>query len=360
MHSWQNSDMHKPRPKSHTLRLLLLLICKGTLVSVHAETYEPPRTSWGVPDMQGVWDFRTLTPMERPLEFGEKAVLTSAEAEALLTKILPPDRKDEPTGVPLQDVEGYNSFWLDAGENLDSEMRTSLIIDPPNGRLPERIASADERRLAQNIKRKPPVRDILSYSVGPEYLHEHPESLGLSERCLIGFNAGPPIIPSAYNNNLRIVQSPDHFLMVTEMVHDARIVPTSGQPQLPGGVRQWLGSSRGSWEDQTFVVETANFTDKTPAFQLPIVDVSAVDGVLGSGLDLHLVERFTHISDDLLSYEATVTAPESFKHPFTYRVLMRRSNEKIFEYACHEGNYAMGGILRGARLREQEVSAGLD
>ena len=340
---------------------LLLSVLPVLLVSAvtggHAETYDPPQTAWDEPNLQGVWDFRSLTPMERPVEFGDKAVLSQAEAKALLARILPPDRKDEPSGVATQDVEGDNAFWLDAGESLDSEMRTSLIIDPPDGRLPERVATAETRRLAQNQQRTAPVRDVLSYSVGPNYVHAHPESLGLSERCLLGFNAGPPIIPSAYNNNLRIVQSPGYVVLVTEMVHDARIVPTDGQAHLPVAIRQWLGSSRGYWDGRTFVVETTNFTDKTPAFHLPIIDVANVEGVLGSGLNLHLVERFTRVADDQLSYEATVTAPDSFTRPFTYRVLMRRSSQKMFEYACHEGNYAMGGILRGARLSEQESRA---
>ncbi len=352
--------MLSPHPLTQILCFSLLLTCWGNGALADVDTFNPPRTSWGDPDMQGVWDFRTLTPMERPLEFGEKAVLSREEAQALLAKILPPDRKDEPTGIATQDVEGYNSFWLDAGETLDREMRTSLIVDPPDGRLPERVAAAEARRVAQNKRRTPPVRDVLSYSVGPNYVHGHPESLGLSERCLIGFNAGPPIIPSAYNNNLRIVQTPGNVLLVTEMVHDARVIPTDGRPHLPSDIRQWLGSSRGYWEGQSFVIESSNFTDKTPAFHLPIVDINAAEGVLGSGLNLRLVERFTRVGEDQLSYEATVIAPDSFKQPFTYRVLMRRSEEKMFEYACHEGNYAMGGILRGARLREREMSAGLE
>ena len=337
----------------------LIAILSFFLLSASAYATDD-KTGWGVPNLQGVWDFRTLTPMERPEAFGDKAVLTQEEAAALLNAIRPPDQKDEPTGVPSQDVEGYNSFWLDPGENLDKELRTSLIIDPPNGRLPERVEAAEAQRIEQNKKRTMPVRDVLSYSVGPSYLHEHPESLGLSERCLIGFNAGPPIAPSAYNNNLRIVQSPGYLLLVTEMVHDARIVPTDGRPQLPNNITQWLGSSRGYWDGETFVVETSNFTDKTPAFHLPITDIMTAEGVLGSGSNLDLVERFTLVSENELSYEATVTALDSFKAPFTFRVLMRRSNEKMFEYACHEGNYAMGGILRGARLQESEATAGLD
>lgn len=339
--------------------LLLPLMVGTTPVASHGDAATPrPETPWGTPDLQGVWDFRSLTPLQRPPEFGDKAVLTPAEAQALLKKILPADRVDEPSGVPQQDVERYNDFWLDAGEQLDKELRTSLIIEPANGRLPQRIAAAEAQRLAQNKQREAPVRDILSYSVGPQYLHDHPESLGLSERCLVGFNAGPPIMPSAYNNNLRIVQTPTHVMVMTEMVHDARIIPTDGRPALPEHVRQWYGSSSGRWEGQTLVVETTNFTDKTPGFHLPVqFEDPSGNGVLGSGLNLKVTERFSLNDTQELVYEATVDAPDSFKQPFTMRVVMRPTKEKIFEYACHEGNYAMGGILRGARLREREMAS---
>ena len=307
------------------------------------------------PDLSGVWNFSALTPLERPLEFGDKAVLTPAEAKTFLKKILPPDKVDEPTGIAELDVEVYNDFWFDAGEHLDAELRTSLIIDPPNGRLPARVAAAEAHRVAQSNKRAPPVRDITSFSVGPDYLHEHPESLGLSERCLVGFNAGPPITPSYYNNNLRIVQTDDYVMMMTEMVHDARIIPTDRRPHLPDDILQWLGSSRGHWEGDTLVVETTNFTDKTPVFTLPInIFEKEVNGALGSGKDLHVIERFSMTEEGLLRYEATLTAPNTFALPFTVRVSMHPSNDKIYEYACHEGNYAMGGVLRGARLREAE------
>ena len=341
----------------HPLILIILFASVSVLAQAKPDgsNFVPPKTAWGAPDLQGVWDFRTLTPLERPLEFGDKAVLAPAEAKALLDKILPPDRVDEPTGIATQDVEGYNAFWLDAGESLDKEMRTSLIVDPPNGRLPDVLPEANARRLAQNKQRSAPVRDILSYSVGPNYLHQHPESLGLSERCLVGFNAGPPITPSAYNNNLRIIQTPNSVLLVTEMIHEARIIPTDGRPHLPEDIRQWAGSSRGYWEGNTLVVETKNFTDKTPAFHLPVqFDKPDVNGVLGSAKNMRLVERFTRTRDGQLSYVTTVDDPESFTQPFTIRVAMQSSDDKLYEYACHEGNYAMGGILRGARLRERE------
>jgi hypothetical protein len=330
---------------------LVTVLCAAT-----ASAQSPPTTPWGAPDLQGVWDFRSLTPLERPREFGDKAVLTPAEAQAILASLRPADYVDAPSGIPEQDVERYNDFWLDVGDKFDKELRTSLIVDPPNGRLPARRPAAEAARVAQNNKRRAPVRDILSYSVGPDYLHEDPESLGLSERCLVGFNAGPPIMPSAYNNNLRIVQTPDHVMIMTEMVHDARIIPTDGRPQLPADIRQWYGSSRGYWDGAVLVVETTNFTDKTPGFHLPVVpQAGTINGVLGSGLNLRVEERFSrNVTGDLV-YEATIDAADSFEAPFTMRVVMRRSDEKIYEYACHEGNYAMGGILRGARLQESEM-----
>ena len=209
--------------------------------------------------------------------------------------------------------------------------------------------------LAQNKARRAPVRDILSYSVGPDYLHANPESLGLSERCLVGFNAGPPLVPGPYNNNLRIVQTPQHVMLMTEMVHDVRIIPTGGRPALPKGINQWYGSSVGRWQGDTLIVTTSNFTDKTPVFQLP-VDVTRpeVNGVVGSAADMTLVERFTPTAAGQLRYEATVEEPNSFARPFTLRLVLQSTRDRIFEYACHEGNYAMGGILRGARLRERE------
>ncbi len=341
--------------------LILVILLAAISAQIQAKTdesaYVPVKTPWGTPDLEGVWNFSTLTPLERPLELGDKAFLTAEEASALLNKILPPDRVDEPTGVAVQDVERYNDFWLDAGESLDKELRTSLIVDPINGRLPEVLPEANARRLAQNKQRSAPVRDVLSYSVGPNYLHQDPETLGLSERCLLGFNAGPPITPSAYNNNLRIVQTPTHVVLMTEMIHDARIIPTDGRPQLPEEIRRWYGSSRGYWEGNTLVIETTHFTDKTPAFHLPVqFENPGANGVVGSGLNLRITERFTRTDDGQLSYEATVDAPDSFEQPFTLRVIMQSSEHRIFEYACHEGNYAMGGILRGARLHERENS----
>ena len=204
--------------------------------------------------------------------------------------------------------------------------------------------------------RTPPVRDLFSYSADPtQYRPAGPESLGLSERCLVGFNAGPPLMPSGYDNNLRIVQTPDYEVFVTEMIHTARIVPLDNRPHLLSNITRWSGSSRGRWEGNTLIVETTNFTDKTPGFQLPVVVVNPQEaGAVGSGINLHLVERFTPTRAGRLEYEYTLTDPHTFVQPFTVRFTMRATDDQIYEYACHEGNYAMQGILKGARLLESE------
>ena len=188
--------------------------------------------------------------------------------------------------------------------------------------------------------------------VGSDYMFAGPESLGLSDRCLQSPNAGPPISPGPYNNNLRIIQTQDHVVLFTEMIHDARIVPTDGRPRLPDGLGQWMGSSRGHWEDDTLVVETTNITDKKNAFEIPGTTPS-----IGTGSDLHLVERFTRLDDQRLNYEYTVTAPLSFTRPFTVRMTMKSTEAKMFEYACHEGNYSLKNIIRGSRVKESEIRA---
>ena len=338
--------------------LLIVVGALGVAASARADgaKFEPEQTAWGTPDIDGVWNFSTLTPIERPLAFGDKAVLTPKEAKDLLDEIRRTSPPDKPTGVAKLDVEGYNNFWFEPGDSLDKERRTSLITDPPTGRLPEIVPAARERMLAQNKQRQAPVRDILSYSVGPEYLHADPESLGLSERCLVGFNAGPPLTPGPYNNNLRIVQTPDHVVLMTEMVHDARVVTMDSELRPEDDVRQWYGVSRGHWDGNTLVVETTNFTDKTPVFQLPVkVTDPSANGVVGSARDMVVVERFTPSAEGQLHYDATVVAPKSFVQPFTLRLALQSTQDRIYEYACHEGNYALGGILRGARLREQSA-----
>jgi hypothetical protein len=302
-----------------------------------------PRTANGQPDLQGIWSFATVTPLERPRELADKETLTEEEAVAYAKRQVELQNKDNRSRAAALDVEtAYNDFWWDSGTRVIGTRRTSLVIDPPDGRIPPLTAEAQARIKAP---RQRPVRERVVIG-GPA---EGPEDLGLSERCIIGFNSGPPILPSAYNNNLQIFQSPGHVAIHTEMVHEARIVPLDGRPHLPQNVRQWLGDSRGRWEGNTLVVETTNFTDK-----------SAFSGNLimrgGASDQMRLVERFTRVSRDMLLYEFTVTDPTTWTRPWTAQVPMTRSEEKMFEYACHEGNYGMRNLLAGARAQEKAAA----
>ena len=196
------------------------------------------RTPWGAPNLGGVWDFRTLTPLERPEVLGEKAVLTPEEAAAFRKQVLESRNADRRDGGAARDVErAYNDFWWDYGDSLTEDLRTSLIVDPPNGRIPQRVAGVDEADDARRAARRRPVRERVVFG-SPAH---GPEDLGLSERCMLGFNAGPPMLPSAYNNNIQILQTRDHVVILNEMIHDARIVPLGDKPHLPGSIRQWLG-----------------------------------------------------------------------------------------------------------------------
>ena len=346
------------------VKQFLLLIIPVLLVTACSESsqtsgikYEPTRNAQGHPNIQGTWDFRTLTPLERPKALADKAVFSAEEAETFRQTAIAINDTDNKKDLNLPaefDVEvPYNSFWLDYGTAMNEDQRTSLIVDPSNGRLPELTSEAIAGMEAARA-RVAPVREFVSIGL-PTFRPEGPEVLGLSERCMVGFNAGPPLIPSAYNNNLRIVQAPNHVLLFTEMIHDARIVPIDGSPHLPSDLQKWSGDSRGHWEGNTLVVETTNFTDKTPTFQLPL-DLTApeMNGTVGSGRNLHLTERFTLASESRLIYEYTVNDPTTFTTPFTVVIPMRATEDQIFEYACHEGNHAMEGMLKGARTLEKE------
>ena len=335
--------------------LCLILFAAGA----QAETL---KTSWGDPDIGGTWDFRTLTPLERPAALQDKAVLTPSEARAFRAQaeaLLRGDGRGARDNAAV-DLEGsYNDFWFDWGEDLNEDLRTSLIIDPPNGRLPPLTEAAKARLREQNEMRTPPVRDMFSYSADvSRFRPPGPESLGLSERCLMGFNAGPPLVPGAYNNNLRIVQTPDHVLLVTEMIHNARVVPLNGRPHLPATMTQWYGDSSGWWEGDTLVVQTRNFSAKAPVFQMPADLTNAqAAGAVGNKNDLVLIEKFTPTAAGSLTYEYTIDDPATFTRPFTVSIPMKSTDAHMFEYACHEGNYAIGGMLRGARLLEHEDAA---
>ncbi len=305
--------------------------------SAASDAWTGPATPWGDPDLQGIWDFRTITPMERPAELAGKAVLTAEEAadfEARENRRLNRDLVDPEKGGAIYPPESeggvvpYNEFWYDRGNSLVEDRRTSLIVDPPDGRIPPLTAAAAERVAARSA-----------------YLRDHPadswHDRSLGDRCILGFNAGPPMVPSAYNNNVQLLQTPDHVVILNEMVHNARIVPLDGRPH--GTVRQWVGDSRAHWEDATLVVETRGFGD--------LVGFRG-----GATANLRVVERFTLVGAEGLRYEFTLEDPETWTRPWTAVVPMKRTPGPMFEYACHEGNYAMDGILGGARAEERAAA----
>ena len=282
------------------------------------------------PDLSGTWSFSTLTALERPAEFAGKEFLTEAEAAAFARRTMERNNRDNrDTSNRDADVGGaYNEFWWDRGTTVarvGGKYRTSLIVDPPDGRVPALTAPAQERAAARAAERRAHPAD-------------GPEDRSLGERCLM-FNAGPPMLPGPYNNFMQIIQTRDHVVIYNEMIHDARVIPLDGRPHAAATARFWLGDSRGRWEGQTLVVDTTNFTDKT--------------NVRGSGPNLHLIERFTRSDAGTLLYEFSVDDPSSFVKPWSAALPMRKTADQLFEYACHEGNHALQGILRGARFEEK-------
>ena len=319
--------------------------------------FATPRTADGQPDLQGVWDFRTLTPLQRPEDRGTQATLTEEEAAAIeqesAQSAIDADQPSEVRTEPLPvggNVGGYNNFWFDRGAGVVDDRRTSLISDPPDGRVPMLQPGYEmvELSLGEDRPGTRPVR-VRAAGIGADSY----EDRGLAERCLLGFNSGPPIVPAGYNQNLQIFQTADHVVILHEMVHDARIVPLDGRAHVSDNVRQWMGNSRGSWDGDTLVVETRNFTDKTSSFS-PSVTMAA-----GNGSTLHLTERFSRVAEDTLLYEFTVDDLTTFTKPFSASIPMKRG-EALFEYACHEGNYGLLNILAGARQEEREASRDQD
>lgn len=313
--------------------LITLAVCVGAFaaVSVGAQTqpenWTPPRTASGAPDLQGVWDFRSLTPMERPAGLAEKAVLTAEEAAGFAAARTEANAAlDEE--LPFDTVGNYNQFWMDHGTRATN--RTSLVVDPLDGRIPALTPEGEARRVAgteegRGRRRHTPTPGGFVEDLGPG---------GLQVRCILGFNSGPPMTPSAYNNNMQLIQTADHVVVLNEMVHNARIIPLDGRPH--AGIAQWVGDSRGHWEGDTLVVETTGFLRET-AFQSSLTTS-----------DLTLVERFTRVSPDVLMYEATVDDPNVWTKPWTYSIPMAKSDQSLYEYACHEGNYGLSNILAGA------------
>ena len=312
-------------------RLLTVLAAVAAIAAftpVAADAQSVPRTAWGAPDLQGVWDFRSLTPMERPDDLADTAVFTAEEAAEFSEESIRRRSRDNDTSGR---VVPYNDFWFDEGTSVTTE-RTSLVVDPPDGRIPAMTSSAMKRREAAAMARQ----GVGGHEPTPGGFVEDLGPGGLQVRCILGFNSGPPMAPSAYNNNVQLLQTEDMVVLFAEMNHDARFVYLDERPELDADIRQWHGDSRGYWDGDTLVVETRNFLRETN-FQRG-----------ATTQHLTLTERFTRVSEDVLQYDVTVDDPTVWTTAWTYSVPMQRNEQPLYEYACHEGNYGLYNILAGA------------
>jgi hypothetical protein len=319
-----------------------LALALGAAAPAAAQNSKAPKTPWGKPDLTGLWDFRTITPLERPASMADREFLTEAEAAKLEQDTI--DRNAEIDSRPAERTTAggnvdrradgtpgfYNNFWLDGGTKPVASRRTSLVVDPPNGRVPPLTPAAQKRTEERRA-----------------YLKQHPadgpEDRSSSDRCIVGFNAGPPLSPGGYNQNMQVVQTRDHVILVTEMVHTARIVPLDGRPQLSNSFRHWSGEARGRWEGDTLVIETTNFRPDR--------------GWRGSTGNMKLVERLTRLDAETLEYKYTVIDPDTWTSPWTAAIPLRLADQPSYEYACHEGNHSMQGILAGQRTEDKEAAA---
>ena len=321
--------------------LVAISILAGGQSAAGAQTPLPqgdiPRTAWGAPDLQGVYDFGTATPFQRPAELAGRAELTAEEAA--VQEQLNAQRFADGVNTDNLTPPNYNNFWFDNGSTVLPTRQTSLIVDPPDGRLPPFTAGEERKAEAERVAGGLPARMHFG-GVGVD----GPEQRGLGERCLLGFNSGPPVMPSAYNNYLQVFQTPDHVAILTEMVHEVRIVPLETPHQPPGRIPQWLGRSRGWWEDETLVIETTTFHDQR--------GFSLGTRAVGPSPRLRLIERLTRVDAGTLLYEYTYDDPEVFARAFSVSIPLRRTDSAVFEYACHEGNYGLLNILEGARAEE--------
>ncbi|GJM11864.1 MAG: hypothetical protein DHS20C12_02670 [Pseudohongiella sp.] len=323
--------------RQRSLSLLFFLLLPATQVCVAAEAYETPRTEWGLPDLQGVWNFSSDVPMQRPEQFGERQFLTDEEITAAQSRRFRVGPSDE----PVKSASGVEAFYNDTMwmENVRGEgrVRTSRIVHPTNGRIPPLALGVDNVPGGEvETAGLRPVRFVIG-GIG----RDGPEDRGLSERCLVGFNAGPPLAPSVYNNNLQIIQNRDHVVIMTEMIHDARIVRLANGPLLDDELTLWSGDSRGHWDGDTLVVLTRNFNGLTQSF----------DGY-GTSKDKLLTERFTRLGPRTIDYEFTIDDPSTFTDRLTAVMPITKVDAQLYEYACHEGNYGMANMLRGARRRD--------
>ena len=318
------------------VRVLAILIALGLLapIGADAQSSSVPRLPDGKPDLQGVWDFSSVTPLQRPEELADKEFLTEEDAAALEARAAGRVDTAPPPGSP----GAYNRFWFADGTTVVGTRRSSLIIDPPNGRLPSYTDLGRARMQARAEAR--------GRNAGPE-------DRDVDERCILGFNSGPPMLPGAYNNYMQLFQGDNQVAILNEMVNDVRIVPVDGRPALASHIQQWRGDSRGRWEGDTLVVETRNFRDIGTAHPAP--NMALLEAL---GPDMHLVERFSRRDADTLLYQFTVTDLTGFNEPWSVEMTMTRKDDRLYEYACHEGNYGLYNILAGAQADYRAAQSG--
>ena len=300
-----------------------------------------PRTGWGAPDLQGVYDFGTATPFQRPTELAGRAELT--DEEVAVQEQINAAQFAEGFNTDNLTPPNYNNFWFDNGSGVLPTRQSSLIVDPPDGRIPAFTPQQERRFEAERAAGGLPARMHFG-GIGVD----GPEDRGLGERCLLGFNSGPPLMPSAYNNYMQVFQTRDHVVILAEMVHEARIVPLDGREQLPRHIPQWLGDSRGRWEGDTLVIVTENFKADR--------GFSLGGRSFGPTERTQLTERLTRIDAATLLYEYTFDDSDVFASTFSVSIPLRRTDNAVFEYACHEGNYGLMNILEGARAEEAAAS----
>ena len=299
---------------------------------------EIPLNPWGKPSLEGVWNFSSNVPMQRPRRFGDREFMTAEEIAQLNQRLAARDAaSDQAVPSGPGNPGAYNDFWVESA-GITDYIRTSHLVYPADGRLPARVEEVDSIAggLGDDVSGVRPVRFVVG-----GISKDGPEDRGLSERCIVGFNSGPPFVPSLYNNNVQLVQNEDHVVILTEMIHDARVVPIGEQAPLDDDIGLWSGSARGHWESDTLVVVTKNFNGLTKSFS-----------AFGTSTEKVLTEKFTRIDAVTVNYEFTVDDPATFTDRFTAVVPMTRVAGDLHEYACHEGNYGMENTLAGARVEE--------
>jgi len=293
------------------------------------KTWTPPHTPYGQPDLEGIWSNATVTPLERPRELGDKRFFTEKEAAVYAKQMVQHNNADNrPEDAEADVALAYNDTWYDRGNKVVPALRTSLIVDPPDGRIPPLTPEAQKRVAA---------RDEIRRKRGPadSYEDRNPR-----ERCIA---LGAPRLPAPYNNNFQIVQSPGFVAILQEMIHEVRLIPLDGSPHVGTGIRQWMGDSRGHWEGNTLVVDTTNYNDQSTFYNC----------CGGASTNLHVVERFTRTGPDSIDYQYTVDDPTTFTKPWTVAVPLTAAPGPIYEYACHEGNYGLAHMLIGTRAEEK-------